>query len=139
MSGVHELPASWRSFGNCAGSGVDGKHQRYLGSDTMATLRRVNDPRAWRMRRAVATDCKEAIDSIDSLYTSEAWELRDQCVDVWPSTVVKTLGPLADGARGQALVDRQLRKYPGNVSLLKHVSAMCLGLHRLKNRAEEAT
>jgi dTMP kinase len=103
----------------------------------MATLRRVCDERAWRMRRAVAADCKEAIDSIDSLDAPEAWELREAFLDVWPSTVVKTLGPLADHARGQALIQRQLRKYPGNVSLLKHVAAMFLGLHRSKNRAEE--
>jgi dTMP kinase len=103
----------------------------------MATLRRVTDERAWRMRRAVAADCKEAIDSIDSLDSPEAWQLRDECVDVWPSTVVKTLGPLADGERGRKLVERQLQKYPANVSLLKHVAGMFLGLHRLKNQPEE--
>ena len=103
----------------------------------MATLRRVTDPRAWKMRRAVAMDCKEAIDSIDSLDDAEAWELRDQCADVWASTVAKTLGPLADTPRGKALVERQLEKYPGNVSLLKHVAAMCLGIHRLKNQGGE--
>jgi len=103
----------------------------------MATLRRVTDARAWKMRRAVALDCKEAIDSIDSLDDPEAWELRDLCADVWPSTVAKTLGPLADAPRGKALVERQLERYPGNVSLLKHVAAMYLGLHRLKNQAEE--
>jgi hypothetical protein len=34
-------------------------------------------------------------------------------------------------------VERQLEKYPGNVSLLKHVAAMCLGIHRLKNQVGE--
>jgi dTMP kinase len=103
----------------------------------MATLRRALDERAWRLRRAVAPDCKEAIDSIDSLDVVEAWQLRDACQDIWPSTVVKTLGPLADGERGRALIRRQLAKYAGNVSLLKHVAAMFLGLHRLKNRSED--
>lgn len=103
----------------------------------MGTLRRVTDPRAWKMRQAVATDCKEAIDSIDSLDDAEAWELRDRCADIWPSTVAKTLGALADGPRGKALVERQLEKYPGNVSLLKHVAAMYLGIHRLKNQGGE--
>jgi dTMP kinase len=103
----------------------------------MATLRRATDPRAWRMRQQVASDCKEAVDSIDSLDTSEAWELRERCADIWPSTVVKTLGPLADVERGRALVNRQLQRYPGNVSLLKHVSAMFLGLHRMKFQSEE--
>jgi hypothetical protein len=50
---------------------------------------------------------------------------------VWPSTVVKTLGALADSARGRALVERQLIAHPNNVSLLKHVSAIALGIHRL--------
>jgi dTMP kinase len=103
----------------------------------MATLRRVLDERAWRLRRAVAADCKEAIDSIDSLDAVEAWQLREACQDIWPSTVVKTLGPLADGERGAALIRRQLAKYAGNVSLLKHVAAMFLGLHRLKNQSED--
>nr|MDQ2647153.1 dTMP kinase [Myxococcota bacterium] len=103
----------------------------------MASLRRVTDPRAWAMRQAVATDCKEAIDSLDSLDDAEAWQLRERCADLWPSTVAKTLGPLADGPRGKALVERQLEKYPGNVSLLKHVAAMYLGLHRLKNAGGE--
>ena len=102
----------------------------------MGTLRRVTLEPAWRLRRAVAADCKEAIDSIDSLDAAEAWELRDLYADTWPSTVVKTLGPLADGPRGRALVQRQLQKYPGNVSLLKHVAAACLGLHRMKNQGE---
>jgi dTMP kinase len=103
----------------------------------MATLRRADEPRAWQMRKAVAADCKEAIDSIDSLDGAEAWQLREQCADIWPSTVVKTLGPLADSERGQALIRRQLQRYPGNVSLLKHVSAMFLGLHRAKFQREE--
>jgi dTMP kinase len=103
----------------------------------MSTLRRVDEPRAWQMRREVAADCKEAIDSIDSLDAGEAWELRDRCVDIWPSTVVKSLGPLADSARGKAMVERQLHRYPDNVSLLKHVSAMFLGIHRLKFQNEE--
>ena len=48
---------------------------------------------------------------------------------MWPSTVVKTLGPLADTARGKALVQRQLTRHPDNVSLLKHAAAIALGCH----------
>src|SRR5690606_3677966 len=100
----------------------------------MTTLRRVAHPRAWAMRRAVVETCKEAIDSVDSMDDAEAWELREAHWDRWPSTVVKTLGPLADGPRGRALVERQLASHGTNISLLKHVSAIVLGLHRLKGQ-----
>lgn len=96
----------------------------------MLTLKRISHPRAWEMRKAVAADCKEAIDSIGWLDDPEAWEMREQHADAWPSTVVKTLGPLADAPRGRDLIARQLRTYPGNVSLLKHAAAVALGNHR---------
>ena len=92
----------------------------------MATLRGVRDPEAWEMRRAVAVDCKEALDSVVALDDKEAWDLREAHADTWPSTVVKTLGPLAHTPRGQALVTRQLAKYSDNVSLLKHAAAIAL-------------
>lgn len=96
----------------------------------MLTMRRISHPEAWRMRVAVAPICKEALDSIADMDDREAWDLRDAHQDTWPSTVVKTLGPLADSARGQGLVERQLRRYGDNVSLLKHAAAIALGLHR---------
>jgi hypothetical protein len=96
----------------------------------MLTLKRISHPRAWRMREAVAGDCKEAIDSIAWLDDVEAWEMRELHADTWPSTVVKTLGPLSEGPRGRELIERQLRNYPGNVSLLKHAAAVALGNHR---------
>jgi dTMP kinase len=96
----------------------------------MATLKRVSHPRAWEMRATVAGDCKEAIDSISWLDDPEAWAMREEHADTWPSTVVKTLGPLADATRGKVLIERQLRAYPGNVSLLKHAAAVALGNHR---------
>jgi dTMP kinase len=94
-----------------------------------ATLKRVDDPRAWTMREELAPVCKEAVDSLQDLDHPRAWALRDACADIWPSTVVKSLGPLADGARGQALVERQLRRYPDNISLLKHSAAIAVGAH----------
>jgi dTMP kinase len=96
----------------------------------METLRRIDDPRAWALRAAVVADCKEVIDSIHSMDTEQAWKMREEYQDVWPSTVVKSLGPHADGARGKALLLRQLEKYPKNLSLLKHAAAVALGLHR---------
>jgi len=96
----------------------------------MLTLKRISHPRAWQMREAVAGDCKEAIDSIAWLDDPEAWDLRETHADIWPSTVIKTLGPLSEAPRGRELIERQLRAYPGNVSLLKHAAAVELGTHR---------
>ena len=62
--------------------------------------------------------------------TEQAWKMREEYQDVWPSTVAKSLGPHADTARGKALLLRQLEKYPRNLSLLKHAAAVALGLHR---------
>jgi hypothetical protein len=56
-----------------------------------------------------------------------AWRLREACADLWPSTVVKSLGALAASPRGVALLGRQLERHPGNLSLLKHASAVALG------------
>ncbi len=93
------------------------------------TIARVDDPRAWGLREKVVATVKEAIDSMNELDGDSAWRLREQVADVWPSTVVKSLGALATTPRGKALVDRQLAKYPGNLSLLKHVAAIALGAH----------
>jgi len=97
----------------------------------METLQRLSDERAWRMRWEVVSDTKEAIDSISGLGDEQAWALREAYLDVWPSTVVKTLGLLADSERGRALLQRQLEAHPNNVSLLKHAAAIALGTHRL--------
>jgi dTMP kinase len=96
----------------------------------METLRRVDDPRAWALRRALAAECKEVVDSLHGMDQEAAWELREELRDVWPSTVVKSLGVHADGARGRALLERQLERHPQNLSLLKHAAAIALGLHR---------
>ena len=100
----------------------------------MSTLRGSFATQAWQMRRAVAFDCKEALDGLQGVDADEAWALRDASLDVWPSTVIKTLADLADQPRGQALLERQLQKYPDNVSLLKHVACVALGLHQLDPR-----
>jgi dTMP kinase len=97
----------------------------------MSTLRGCFTEVAWQMRHEIALDCKEALDGLQGVDSEPAWSLRTTSVDVWPSTVVKTLAGLADEPRGQQLIERQLRTYPGNISLLKHVSSIALGLHRL--------
>jgi dTMP kinase len=102
----------------------------------MQTLIGVDDDRAWTMRAAVAADCKEALDSIVALDGPRAWSLRENYADVWPSTVVKSLGPLADSGRGRALIGRQLGAHPNSLSLLKHASAVALGVHRLRTASD---
>jgi dTMP kinase len=92
-----------------------------------ATLRGSDDARAWELRERLCVACKEAIDSLQALDGPGAWALRERCADVWPSTVVKSLGPLASTPRGQALVQRQLRRHAGNISLLKHAAAIAVG------------
>jgi dTMP kinase len=99
----------------------------------MQTLVGTEDERASRMRAAVVADCKEALDSILALDGPRAWTLRETYADVWPSTAVKSLGPLADGTRGRTLIARQLAAHPDSLSLLKHASAVALGVHRLKS------
>jgi len=53
----------------------------------------------------------------------EAWALRDAWADTWPSTCVKSLGPLQASARGADLAARLLAANPGDISLLKHLTA----------------
>jgi dTMP kinase len=96
----------------------------------MASIGGLTDPRAWQMRRSVIGVCKEALDSMSKLDGDEAWSLRDGYADVWPSTVVKTLGPLSTTPRGLALIARQLELYPDDISLLKNAAAVELGIAR---------
>jgi dTMP kinase len=100
----------------------------------METLRAVDDPRAAELRRAVANDCKEALDSVYGLDGEDAWSLREEHALRWPSTVVKSLGPLTDTPRGRALVERILVEPVTSVSLLKHLSAIALGCHLVDSR-----
>jgi dTMP kinase len=105
----------------------------------MASLSRIDDERAWAMRRAVADDCKEALDGFCGLDVGPAWELRDRYATLWPSTVVKSLGPLADDTRGRALLFMQLQSFPDNLSLLKHATAIALGVHKRSVEGEDET
>jgi dTMP kinase len=111
----------------------------YAPKVVMASLARMPQPEAWAMRREVAADCKEALDSISRLDDAEAWQLRDAYKDVWPSTVIKSLGPLADGPKGSELLTRQLKRHSDNLSLLQHAAAIFLGAHRLELPEEPGT
>jgi dTMP kinase len=90
----------------------------------LGSLWRMNDPRAWQMRRRVGATVKEALDSMTGMDAAEAWALREELCERWPSTAVKSLGPLHAGKRGRALADRALAARPDDISLLKHLTAL---------------
>jgi len=87
----------------------------------MKTLALVTDDRAWELRERVAAHCEEALDSIVELDHPRAWQLREGALDRWPASVVKSLGALALGERGQALVDAALARHPTNIALWRQV------------------
>ncbi len=93
------------------------------------TISEVDDARAWDMRERLVGRCKEAVDSMFGLDGERAWKLRQGFADVWPSTVVKSLGALSSTPPGIKLIERQLRRYADNISLLKHAAAIALGAH----------
>lgn len=103
---------------------------RWAPKTVMGTLNELEHPQATALRQRVAADCKEALDSIAGLDDAGSWQLRDEYADRWPSTVLKSLGPLADADRGKALLSRQLQRYPENISVLQHAAAIFLGAHR---------
>jgi dTMP kinase len=92
------------------------------------TIDGMTSPSAWALRQALAPHCKEALDSIYALDGDEAWRLRVNCADLWPSAVVKSLGPLGSKVTGRDLIRRQLTLYPTDILLLKHASAIALGV-----------
>ncbi len=92
------------------------------GKAVMGSFNGSEDPRAWELRRAHAPRIKEAVDSIIGLDGDAAWALRDEIADVWPSTALKTVVPLARMDRSERLAARLLERYPTNLSLLKHAT-----------------
>jgi dTMP kinase len=90
----------------------------------LQTVHGSDDDRAWELRESAAPRSKEALDSIIGMDQAEAWSLRERFGDLWPSTAVKSLGPLAESERGRRLIAAQLRRQPDNLSLLKHVAAL---------------
>jgi dTMP kinase len=93
----------------------------------LRTIDGLTDVRAFALRQATISRCKEAIDSIVGMGDDRAWALRTAAADLWPSTVVKSLGALAVTERGRELISRQLARHPGNLSLWKHVAAVSAG------------
>jgi len=94
----------------------------------LESLGRLRTPRAWALRDAAAADCKEALDGLSGADETEAWALRERCADLWPSTVIKSLGGLYLGSRGQALLERELSLYGHELSVLRNASSLALNL-----------
>jgi dTMP kinase len=90
----------------------------------LATLRGMDDPRAWALREAAAPRCKEALDSLWGQDDPRAWRLRAAYADVWPGSVVQSLGALAETSRGSRLVTELLARHPADISVLKHAAAV---------------
>jgi dTMP kinase len=93
----------------------------------LSTIAGMDDARAWAMRTGTAMRCREALDSMIGLDHDTAWEIREACLEIWPPSVVKSLGVLVNGARGRELLDRALAGFAGQISLLKQAAIIASG------------
>ena len=82
-----------------------------------------DSPRSWVLRRRAAPRCKEALDSMTGLDSNEAWAFREEYASRWPSTVAKSLGPLASESRGRAMLESLLARSGHDLSLWRHAAA----------------
>lgn len=102
--------------------------ERYVDQAPKVVLRtfdRSADERAWELRFRYAERVKEVFDSIDEMDCAQAWELRSEYLDNWPSTVVKSLGALGlSHQRGVDVAMRAMVRHPDNISLLKHLTRL---------------
>jgi dTMP kinase len=93
----------------------------------LSTIAGMDDARAWALRTATALRCREALDSMIGLDHQTAWAIRESCLEIWPPTVVKSLGVLVSGARGHDLLTRALAGFADQISLLKQASIIATG------------
>jgi len=93
----------------------------------LSTIVGLDDGRAWAMRVAMASSCREALDSLIGLDHPTAWELRENHLELWPACVIKSLGVLVSGERGKGLLQRALALFPDNISLLKLAAGIATG------------
>jgi hypothetical protein len=56
-----------------------------------------------------------------------AWEIRESCLEIWPPSVVKSLGVLVSGARGHEMLARALAGFSDQISLLKQAAIIATG------------
>ncbi len=93
----------------------------------LSTIAGMDDARAWALRVGTALRCREALDSMIGLDHDTAWEIREACLEIWPPTVVKSLGVLVSGARGRDLLDQALARFADQISLLKQAAIIATG------------
>ena len=106
--------------------------ERMLGrapKTVLSTIVGMDEGRAWAMRVAMASSCRESLDSLIGLDHPTAWQLREACLELWPACAIKSLGVLVSGARGRELLHRALALFPGNISLLKQAAGIATGSH----------
>jgi dTMP kinase len=104
--------------------------ERMLGrapKTVLSTIAGVDDGRAWAMRVAMASNCREALDSLIGLDHPTAWQLREGCLEQWPAASIKSLGVLVSGVRGKELLERALALFPRHISLLKQAAGVATG------------
>jgi dTMP kinase len=93
----------------------------------LSTIAGMDETRAWGLRVATALRCREALDSMIGLDHPIAWDIRETCLEVWPPSVVKSLGVLVNGARGHALLEQALAQFSDQISLLKQAALITTG------------
>ena len=93
----------------------------------LSTIAGMDDARAWALRTGTALRCREALDSMIGLDHETAWEIRETCLEIWPPSVIKSLGVLVNGARGRDLLDRALARFADQISLLKQAAIIATG------------
>jgi dTMP kinase len=103
----------------------------------LESLGQLRTPRAWALRNTAARESKEAVDGISGADEPEAWALRELCAELWPSTVVKSVGVLRDSARGRALLERQLSLHGHELGVLRNAAMLALNLTSQAAQFEE--
>ena len=93
----------------------------------LSTIAGMDDARAWALRTGTAMRCREALDSMIGLDHDTAWEIRETCLEIWPPSVIKSLGIMVNGARGRELLDRALARFADQISLLKQAAIIASG------------
>ena len=81
-----------------------------------------DDDRSWRLRESVGERMREALDSVLGVDSERAWALREKLAPVWPAAAIGSLGHLAHGARGAALLHATLDRAASDVEALRQAT-----------------
>src|SRR6185437_6193573 len=99
----------------------------------LGTIAGMDDARAWGLRASTALRCREALSSMIGLDHPTAWAIREDCLEIWPPSVIKSLGVLVSGSRGQALLERALAGFSDQISLLKQAAIIATGANLMRS------